>query len=533
MRAWTAFWRLWRILWVIIHYRLDDLLWAMPLPWWGRLIANSLPWRWLPRGTPINPAGARLRLALESLGPVFIKFGQQLSTRRDLLPADIANELALLQDKVPPFPAAQSVARIEESLGAPLDRFFSHFETQPMASASIAQVHAAQLLTGEDVVVKVIRPNLKPIISQDIAWLFALARIAEKLSADARRMRLVAVVEDYASTIYDELDLLREAANTSQLRRNFEGSKLLYVPKIYWPLCRSQVLVMERIYGIPVTDIEALRAQGTDFRLLAERGVEIFFMQVFRDSFFHADMHPGNIFVARERPWDPQYIAIDCGIIGSLSPEDQKYLARNIHAFFNRDYHRVAQLHIDSGWIPPQTKVNEFESAIRTVCEPIFERPLSDISFGLLLMRLFQTARRFNMEVQPQLVLLQKTLLNIEGLGRQLYPELDLWVTAKPHVERWMREQMRPTQVLRNLQGEASHLPRLARSAANLINNANRRLGQDNKGYRPGSRALRLVGLLLLVAGVLQLANADAIAAIGSWPAWLAALAGLILNLAD
>lgn len=533
MRSFTAIWRLWRILWVIIRYRLDDLLWALPLPWWGRLMAGSLPWRWWPRDQR-GPRGERLRLALESLGPIFIKFGQLLSTRRDLLPPDIAQELALLQDKVPPFPVKLAVARIEESLGAPVTRIFARFDSQPLASASIAQVHAAQLATGEEVVVKVIRPNLKPVISQDIAWLFALARSAERLSSDARRLHLVAVVEDYARTIYDELDLLREAANTSQLKRNFEGSKLLYVPKIHWPLCRTQVLVMERIYGVPVTDIEALRRQGTDFRLLAERGVEIFFLQVFRDSFFHADMHPGNIFVSTARPWDPQYIAIDCGIIGSLSPEDQTYLARNIHAFFKRDYRKVAQLHIDSGWVPPQTKVNEFESAIRTVCEPIFERPLADISFGLLLLRLFQTARRFNMEVQPQLVLLQKTLLNIEGLGRQLYPELDLWVTAKPHVERWMRDRLRPRRLLKEAQAELEQLPRLARAAGELLQAqaARSKAGLPAPAGRPRyPQRLRLAGALLLLAGGILLARTPAPLALDSWPAWLLALAGLTLTL--
>src|SRR5690554_7102697 len=447
--------RLWRILRVVIRYRLDDLLFALPLPGYLRILQWLLPWRWLPRGKTL-PRGEALRLALEDLGPVFIKFGQILSTRRDLLPPDIADEMAKLQDQVPPFPSEQSIKLIEEQLGASIAEVFSSFSSTPLASASIAQVHAAQLKSGEDVVVKVIRPGLKPIIAQDLAWLFLLAGIAERASPDARRLRPREVVSDYEKTIYDELDLLREAANTSQLRRNFSDSPLLYVPQIYWQWSRPKVLVMERIYGVPVTDMATLVDQGTDLKKLAERGVEIFFTQVFRDSFFHADMHPGNIFVSTRTPWDPQYIAIDCGIIGTLTPEDQDYLARNLLAFFKRDYRKVAQLHIDSGWVPSDTRINEFESAIRTVCEPIFERPLKEISFGHLLLHLFQTARRFNMEVQPQLVLLQKTLLNIEGLGRQLYPDLDLWSTAQPFLEDWMRKRIGPAGLVKSLQ---THLP--------------------------------------------------------------------------
>ena len=358
--------RLWRILRVVIRYRLDDLLFALPLPGYLRILQWLLPWRWLPRGKTL-PRGEALRLALEDLGPVFIKFGQILSTRRDLLPPDIADEMAKLQDQVPPFPSEQSIKLIEEQLGASIAEVFSSFSSTPLASASIAQVHAAQLKSGEDVVVKVIRPGLKPIIAQDLAWLFLLAGIAERASPDARRLRPREVVSDYEKTIYDELDLLREAANTSQLRRNFSDSPLLYVPQIYWQWSRPKVLVMERIYGVPVTDMATLVDQGTDLKKLAERGVEIFFTQVFRDSFFHADMHPGNIFVSTRTPWDPQYIAIDCGIIGTLTPEDQDYLARNLLAFFKRDYRKVAQLHIDSGWVPSDTRINEFESAIRTV----------------------------------------------------------------------------------------------------------------------------------------------------------------------
>ncbi len=516
--------RLLRILRVVIRYRLDDLLLALPLPWPLRLLGALLPWRWLPRKPLALSRGERLRLALEDLGPIFIKFGQLLSTRRDLLPLDIADELARLQDQVPPFPPAQAIARIEQQLGAPVAQLFARFDEQPLASASVAQVHAAQLKSGEEVVVKVIRPGLKPIIRQDLAWLFLLARSAERLSADARRLRPMEVVEDYEKTIYDELDLLREAANASQLRRNFEASPLLYVPQIHWPLCRHKVLVMERIYGIPVTDLNALAAQRTDMKKLAERGVEIFFTQVFRDSFFHADMHPGNIFVSTRTPWEPQYIAIDCGIVGSLTAEDQDYLARNLLAFFKRDYRKVAQLHIDSGWVPAHTRVNEFEAAIRTVCEPIFERPLKDISFGQLLLRLFQTARRFNMEVQPQLVLLQKTLLNIEGLGRQLYPDLDLWSTAQPFLERWMRERISPLQLLRNLQNQAEQVPQLSQMARQTLDRLNHpQPVAPLRASWPG----RLIGAALLLGAASQ----GLLLSMAAWPAWLMLSGGLWLLL--
>ena len=520
--------RLFRILRVVIRYRLDDLLFALPLPFWLRALGAAMPWRWLPRPAQHESRGACLRLALEDLGPIFIKFGQLLSTRRDLLPMDIADELAKLQDQVPPFDAKLSVARIEEQLGAPVAEVFARFDEQPMASASIAQVHAAQLKSGEEVVVKVIRPGLKPIIRQDLAWLFLLARLAEKLSAEARRLRPVEVVSDYEKTIYDELDLLREAANASQLRRNFAGSEQLYVPQVYWDLCRPKVLVMERIYGVAVTDLATLADQRTDMQVLAERGVEIFFTQVFRDSFFHADMHPGNIFVSTRTPWSPQYIAIDCGIVGSLTPEDQDYLARNLIAFFKRDYRRVAQLHIDSGWVPADTKVNDFEAAIRTVCEPIFEKPLKDISFGQLLLRLFQTARRFNMEIQPQLVLLQKTLLNIEGLGRQLYPDLDLWNTAQPFLERWMRERISPRSLLRNLQQQAEQVPHLSQMARDTLERLNQQ-GQQPVVTPVVQRhwPAQLLGAALIGGAVSQ----GLLLSLLAWPSWLMLAGGLYLVL--
>ena len=529
--------RLFRIQRVVIRYRLDDLLFDLPLPWWLMSLRLLMPWRWLPRKPNELSRGARLRLALQDLGPIFIKFGQLLSTRRDLLPNDIADELMLLQDRVPPFDPRQAVALIEAQLGAPVAQLFSRFDVEPLASASVAQVHAARLKTGEEVVVKVVRPGLKPVIAQDLAWLFLIAKAAERASADARRLHPVEIVGDYEKTIYDELDLLREAANASQLRRNFEDSELMYVPQVYWDLCRPKVLVMERIYGVPVTDMATLADQRTDMKLLAERGVEVFFTQVFRDSFFHADMHPGNIFVSTVKPWSPQYIAIDCGIVGSLTAEDQDYLARNLIAFFKRDYRRVAQLHIDSGWVPAHTKVNEFEAAIRTVCEPIFEKPLKDISFGQVLMRLFQTARRFNMEVQPQLVLLQKTLLNIEGLGRQLYPDLDLWSTAKPFLERWMRDRMSPKAVLGNIYSQAEQLPHLAGMTRDLLERLSQPHLQDlplpERRRNQGDRwALRLLGAGLLGGGAVLAAGAAeaaSLAAPAAWPAWLMLAAGLYL----
>jgi ubiquinone biosynthesis protein len=528
--------RLFRIQRVVIRYRLDDLLFALPLPWWLLAVRFVLPWRWLPRRASELNRGARLRLALQDLGPIFIKFGQMLSTRRDLLPEDIADELMLLQDRVPPFDEQVAVKLIEDQLGKSINEVFSRFDRTPLASASVAQVHSARLKTGEEVVVKVVRPGLKPVISQDLAWLFILASTAERLSADARLLHPVDVVSDYEKTIYDELDLLREAANSSQLRRNFEDSQLLYVPQVYWDWCRPKVLVMERIYGVQVNDLATLADQRTDMKLLAERGVEIFFTQVFRDSFFHADMHPGNIFVSTVNPWDPQYIAIDCGIVGSLTPEDQDYLARNLFAFFKRDYRRVAQLHIDSGWVPAETKLNEFEAAIRTVCEPIFEKPLKDISFGQVLMRLFQTARRFNMEVQPQLVLLQKTLLNIEGLGRQLYPDLDLWATAQPYLERWMRERVSPKTLFSNLQSQVEQLPHMANMTRDLLERMSRPHASDPpKPWRERNDgwALRLTGSALLAGGAVQawvMSEAGTqLLTLTAWPAAIMLASGLYL----
>ena len=445
--------RLAKILRTIGRYRLDEFIDAQRLPTLPRMALRFSPWR-LHRA-PELARGVRLRRALEELGPVFIKFGQMLSTRRDLLPPDIADELAKLQDDVPPFPQQQSIDIIETALGKPVTELFASFEATPMASASVAQVHAAVLHTGEQVVVKVVRPDIEPIIRQDLALMFTLARLVAKYLPQGRRLRPTEVVSDYQLVILDELDLGREAANACQLRRNFEQSKLVYIPEVHWDFTCRNVFTMERIFGIPVTDMDTLRDKGVDLKVLGERGVEIFFTQVFRDSFFHADMHPGNIFVDATDPADPTYIAVDCAIVGSLSDSDQYYLARNLLAIFRRDYRDVAQLHVECGWVPPETRVQDFESAMRAVCEPIFERPLSEISFGELLVYLFRTAGRFDMEVQPSLVLLQKTLLNIEGLGRQLYPELNLWDTAQPYLEEWVQERYSPQSVLRRLQRHA------------------------------------------------------------------------------
>ncbi|NKB77435.1 MAG: ubiquinone biosynthesis regulatory protein kinase UbiB [Gammaproteobacteria bacterium] len=450
------FFHLLRIARVLVKYSLDDMIGALSF-----FRPYVFLFKLIPSNRKVNrnwPRGERLCLALQELGPVFIKFGQVLSTRPDLLPMDIAQELTKLQDRVPPFPGDEARAVIEKAFGESLDLHFKKFDSEPAASASVAQVHYAQLLDGTEVVVKVLRPGIEKIVEQDLQLLHGLAELVDRYWSEGKRLKPREVVEDYDRTIHDEFDLKREAANASQLKINFEGSDLIHVPGIYWEHTHRNVMVMERIYGTSIRDVEAIRASGIDMCKLAHDGVEIFFTQAFQHGFFHADMHPGNIFVAP----NGQYRAVDFGIMGTLSTSDKRYLAENLLAFFNRDYHRVADAHIRAGWVPPQTNTEDFEGAIRTVCEPIFARPISEISFGGFLIDLFRVARRYKMPVQPQLVLLQKTLLNIEGLGRQLYPDLDLWDTAKPFLEKWMNEQIGPKAALRTLRRELPNLYTLA-----------------------------------------------------------------------
>ncbi len=521
--------RVGKIIAVATHHRLDLLIDRQRLPIAARWLISPL--RLLPK--PARPRGVRIREALEDLGPLYIKFGQMLSTRRDLLAPDIAEELAKLQDEVPPFGQDKAIAIIEMSLNKPLEQLFSAFSAEPLASASIAQVHAARLPSGEEVVVKVVRPNLEVVIRQDVALLLQLARWLQRYSPDGRRLRPVEVVQDYHQTIIDELDMQREAANTSSLRRNFSGSDLLYIPEVYWDYTRRDVLVMERIDGIPVSDVDAIRAQGTDMKTLAERGVEIFFTQVFRDNFFHADMHPGNIFISRNNPAKPQYIGIDCAIMGSLSDFDRYYLARNLIAIFDRNYRLVAQLHVECGWVPAQTKVQDFEAAMRSTCEPVFEKPLGEISFGQLLLYLFQTARRFDMEVQPSLVLLQKTMLAIEGLGRDLYPDLDLWQTAKPYLDNWMKERYAPTGLVQQLRQHApqwlEQLPQLPElvmdnlhkgsETRNLLDLQQQQLNQVNQEREAQRKSRRTSKLALLaVATAVLLAQPELLKSLSELP---------------
>ncbi|MFT3906567.1 MAG: ubiquinone biosynthesis regulatory protein kinase UbiB [Steroidobacteraceae bacterium] len=496
------------------------------------------PWTWLQSRHPAS-RGERLRLALEELGPIFVKFGQALSTRRDLLPADIADELARLQDRVPPFPGAVARAAIEASYQRPLSAVFAEFDETPLAAASIAQVHAARLRTGQDVVVKVLRPGMKAIIGRDLEVLYALAGLAQRWWPEARRLKPLEVVAEYEKTIVDELDLMREAANASQLKRNFAGSALLYVPEVYWDYCNADVMVMERIRGVPIGDLQTLREAGTDFRRLAESGVEIFFTQVFRHNFFHADMHPGNIFVLIDNPAQPRYAAIDFGIVGTLDLRDQRYLAENFLAVFDRDYRRVAELHIQSGWVPRTARVDEMESAIRTICEPIFDRPLKDISFGVVLLRLLEALRRFDGQIQPQLILLQKTLLNVEGLGRQLYPELDIWKTAAPVLRGWMRDRVNPLNVVREMRRQLPDVLEVIKAFPGIAKRVTERLqdGELPRNTEEADRALRatleqdgqrrnqlLIGAALLIGGILWLGQHIA----PGWVGWALAAVGAV-----
>jgi ubiquinone biosynthesis protein len=456
-----------RIVRVLAHHNLDEYLVAFsPLKPWLFLL------HLFPRRKDDAPRGQRLRQALEELGPVFVKLGQMLSTRPDLIPDDIAEELSLLQDRVPPFPGDEALLILEQAYEEPVSHHLIDFNQQPLASASVAQVHDARLTDGTEVIVKILRPGLEPIINRDIDLLYMLARMGEKYSPDIRRLRAVEVIDEYNKTIHDELDLMREAANASQLRHNFITSPLLYVPEVYFDHTRINVMVMEKIHGTTVNKVDALVEKGIDLKQLSNNGVEIFYTQVFRDGFFHADMHPGNIFVLD----DGRYAAVDFGIMGTISDIDKHYLAENFLAFFNHDYRRVAQAHIDAGWVPDGTRVDEFESAIRSVCEPIFAKPLCEISFGRVLVRLFRVARRFNMEIQPQLVLLEKTLLYVEGLGRQLDPQLNLWDTAKPYLEQWAKQEYSPRAFFKEIRQQAPMMwkmgPRLPMLVHNVLKQA-------------------------------------------------------------
>ena len=465
---------------VMVRYGLDEFLAPTPLSkytWFFKLLALT--------GSKRSELerGERLNLALTELGPIFVKLGQMLSTRRDLLDENLAKSLAKLQDDVEPFCGKLAVTTVEQQIGKPIDDIFTSFDSTPLASASVAQVHSAQLLTGEEVVVKVIRPGIKRQIIADLELLEVLAEWFETSSEIGKRIHPMQIVRDYRHSLFNELDLRIEAANSTQLKRNFENSELLYVPEIYWQECRKRVMVQEKVYGVPIGEVSRLIEMGVDMKKLAHRGVEIFFTQVFRDSYFHADMHPGNIFVNCEDPNNPSYIAIDCGIMGTLNESDKRYLAQNFVAFFNRDYRQIAELHIQSGWIAPNTSVEEFELAIRTACEPIFGKSLEEISFGHFLVQLFQTARRFEMEVQPQLILLQKTLLYIEGLGRQLYPKLDLWETAQPFLKKWLADTYGPQAAFAKIKQKAprwlEELPDMPEKISNFLSISNSQSGQQ------------------------------------------------------
>ena len=527
--------RLLQIQRVLLKYGMHDFVRATHLYAPLRFLFYLSPDTWLNPNRNAPPA-VRLRLALEELGPIFVKFGQAVSTRRDLLPTDVADELAKLQDRVPPFPGAMARAIVERAYGRPVLEAFSEFEETPLAAASIAQVHAARLADGSEVVVKVLRPDMRESIERDLEVLYALAELAQNYWREGRRLRPREIVAEYEKTVIDELDLMREAANASQLKRNFAGSDLLYVPEVYWDYCRLDVMVMERIHGIPISDMERLRAAGTDIKLLAENGVRIFFTQVFRHNFFHADMHPGNIFVMVDDPLKPRYAAVDFGIVGTLDPRDQHYLAANFLAVFDRDYRRVAELHVESGWVPAGTRVAEIEAAVRTVCEPIFDRPLEDISFATLLVRLFEISRRFNVELQPQLILLQKTLVNVEGLGRELYPQLDVWHTAAPILREWMRERMGLRQIFRNLREQLPELIEAARVLPGILKSTLQRAeggmlrmlvetpavellhAELRRGHR--RRDAVILGAAALLGGIIWLALGHT-----AWPGWT--LAGL------
>ena len=512
-----TFFRLIRIQRILVKYGLDEIITATHL-----LRPLRFFFYLAPRGSDRDaPLGERIRLALEELGPIFVKFGQAISTRRDLLPPDIADELAKLQDAVPPFPTEQAVAILEAAYGDPVDTVFSRFDRKPLAAASIAQVHTAALPDGTEVIVKVLRPGVREQIEQDLEVMRTIAALAARYWEHGKRLKPLDVVREYEQTIIDELDLMREAGNAAQLKRNFEGSEMLYVPEIFWDFCRPEVLVQERIHGIPISDMAALRAAGTNIEKLAENGVEIFFTQVFRHNFFHADMHPGNIFVNVDDPENPKYAAVDFGIVGTLNPEDKQYLAENFLAFFERDYYRIAKLHLDSGWVPDDARIDQLETAVRTVCEPIFNKPLAEISFAQVLMRLFRVAQRFNVEIQPQLILLHKTLFNIEGLGRELYPELDIFKTARPVLRQWMDEQVGARAMIDDLRENLPQLRHALRElpavirefsdrakagdlAVNMRSDEFERIREELEGQRR-QRYWLIVAMTALLAGTLVL----------------------------
>ncbi|MBX2837521.1 MAG: ubiquinone biosynthesis regulatory protein kinase UbiB [Gammaproteobacteria bacterium] len=535
---------------VFVKYGLDDLFLKGSKKSWLRYLFLISPTRWISDNTRKLPRGERIRLALEELGPVFVKLGQALSTRQDLLPTDIGAELVLLQDQVPPFAGSKARLEIEESLGESVETLFQSFTEEPMASASIAQVHAATLHDGSDVVVKVLRPNIVDTIDRDVALMYLLADLARYFLSDSKRLKPREVVAEYDKTIHDELDLVLEGSNAVVLRSNFKDADNLYVPEVYWDYTRRNVLVLERIHGISIREVEQMKAVGIDMEKLAETGVEIFYKQVFEHNFFHADMHPGNIFVSEEHKKAPQYIAVDFGIIGSLTDEDQRYIGENLLAFIEKDYRRVAQLHVDSGWVPPHTRVSEFESAIRAVCEPIFDKPLAEISFGTVLTQLFYTARRFEMEVQPQLVLLQKTLMNIEGLGRQLYPELDLWKTGKPFLQSWMKKRHDPVLIAKRFAQQAPavlavlpDMPLLVHdylqqqtgrnpmSSSATVQRTSNGENSSSSSNNSGLKQVIVGSTLLLSAVLLSVASTLSSGDEGGWISWGLGLVGLVLLL--
>ena len=461
---------------VLVKYGLDEIIkkthFLRPL----RYIFYIFP----KKNIKTDSLGRRLRLAFEELGPIFVKFGQLISTRRDLISPDIADELSKLQDQVKPIPSKKIIDQLTKIYGLPLKKVFLKFDSNPLAAASVAQVHGAVLKDGTEVIVKILRPDIQKFIKQDIEMLYFLANLANKYWPRSKNLKPLEIITEYEKTVMNELNLMREGANTAQLKRNFEGSNLLYVPNIFWDYCRKEVLVQERIYGIPIRDMKALKSAKTNIKVLAENGVEIFFTQVFRHNFFHADMHPGNIFVQVEDPKNPKYAAVDFGIMGTLSASDQYYLAENFLAFFDRDYYKIAKLHIDSGWVPPDTRIDELETAVRTVCDPIFNKPLSEISFAQVLLGLFETAQQFDMEIQPQLILLQKTLFNIEGLGRELYPELDLWKTAQPILRSWMDEQVGVNAIVKNIRDNLPQLRETLREMPNILKKLTARVNDND-----------------------------------------------------